>query len=95
MRPVAADQVRWAVKRKGFRAAEHGRRDHEYFFLYNGEQKTNFWVKISRGARQVEAGEIRRNAASIGISANDLFLILSCEHDEARTRQVWASRGLR
>ena len=88
MRDVPAADVRRAVKTKGFREAEHGRRDHEMYFFYDGDRKTNVFVKISHGSRYLHKGEIGINAKNIRIAAGDLFKIVSCELDAVATAKV-------
>ena len=92
IRDVPAAQVRAALRSKGFAPAEHGRRDHEMFFLLVDTKKTSFWVKLSRGASELRVGEIKMNAKAVGITGDALYRILCCEFDADRTRQVYEAR---
>jgi hypothetical protein len=86
---VSARQVRQAVLSKGFAPAEHGTRDHEMYFFMDGARKTSLWVKLSRGAKMLHLPEIKRNAKSVGLTGDDLYRILSCEHSAATTRGLF------
>jgi len=88
IRAVGAADLRRNLAKKGFREAE-GNRDHEMFFLWVGEQKTRLWVKLSRGAREIQQGEIRMNARSVKLTGDDLYKILNCEHDGDKTKQLY------
>lgn len=58
------------------------------FFFHLDGKKTSFWTKLSRNAREIRVDEIRANARSVGVKGEDLFKILSCDHDASRTRQI-------
>jgi len=73
---------------KGFRE-DSDDRDHHYFFLWLAGKKQMLRVKLSRGAKEIAREEIRRNAYSFGLTGDDLYKILSCEHDALTTAQVW------
>lgn len=88
IRPIKASLVRRSVADKGFRPAEHCRRDHEMYFFYLDGRKTNIWVKLSHGARELRRDDIRNNARSVGVDGDDLYRILNCEHDAARTLAI-------
>ncbi len=83
--------ARRSVREKGFHA-ESANRDHEMFFLYNQGKRTTFWFKISRGAREIRRDDIRNNARALGVRGEDLYKILTCEHDAAATLRVWQGR---
>jgi hypothetical protein len=87
-RPVKAADVRRNLAAKGFRSANKTGRDHEWFVFYEGEQATDFRVKLSHGASEIRQDEIRVNAKGLQIRADDLFKILSCVHDFERTREI-------
>jgi hypothetical protein len=89
IRDIPASEVRRALGIKGFSVAEHGRRDHEMYFLHVDAKKTSFWVKLSRGATALERGQIRMNARAVGIAGDALYRILSCELDAAETRRLY------
>lgn len=84
IRPVDAATARQSLRRKGFQPAD-GKRDHEMYFLWVGGLKTRFMVKISHGAKEVRRDEIRINAQAARIDGNDLYRILTCDHDAAKT----------
>ena len=87
LRPVDAPQARRALRDKGF--VESAKRDHEMYFLYIDGKKTDFWVKISHGAKEIRKDEIALNARSIGMKGQDLYLILACTHDAKATRELY------
>lgn len=86
MRPVPARQVVGSLLAKGFAKGENT--DHEfYFLLVNGEQ-TSVFFKVSFGEGDIGLGIQRRQALQWGIRGDDVFKIISCEHNEARTREL-------
>jgi hypothetical protein len=91
VKSVPAGDAVAALLAKGFRK-DPSARDHHMYFLWVGEKKHAFRVKISHGTKEIARGEIRMNANTYGISGDDLYKILCCEHDAARTLQVWNSR---
>lgn len=90
--PVPPRIARSSVLAKGFHP-KSANRDHEMYFLHTQGKQTDFWFKISRGAREVRIDDIRNNARRLGVRGEDLYKILTCEHDAAATLRVWQSRS--
>jgi hypothetical protein len=88
IRPVGTRDARRALEAKGFHKAS-GARDHEMYILHVDGAKTNFWVKLSHGAGQMRIDEIKNNARAIRTTGDDLYRIVSCEHDAAATKRVF------
>jgi hypothetical protein len=96
IRSVSGDTVRRALRDKGFRDPEHGSgRDHEMLFLHVGDKKTAFFVKLSRGARELRVDEIKNNARNIGVLGDDLYRIVCCEFDARQTQAVYMQSSRR
>ena len=94
IRSVSGDAVRRALRDKGFRDPEHGSgRDHEMFFLHVGDRKTAFFVKLSRGARELRVDEIKNNARNLGVRGDELYRIVCCEFDAQQTLAVYMQSG--
>lgn len=70
---------------KGFTQSNN---DHQYFHLYIDGKKSHFFVKISHATGELRRDEIRNNARQMRTRGDDLYKILSCEHDKNRTLQV-------
>lgn len=84
---VKAAIARRAVLSKGFEVAQ-GPRDHEVFFFCLDGKKTNLQFKISHGSNMVEQGHIRMNAKNWRIRGDDLYRIVCCDFDAAKTREI-------
>jgi hypothetical protein len=93
IRALPVKAVRQALVAKGFHPAAHGARDHEMFFLHHGDQKTDFFVKISRGAREMRLDEIRNNARQMRVAGDELFRVLCCDYDREQTLALCLARA--
>jgi|GEM_PF-1843152 len=90
IKAVPKRQLIEAILRKGFVEDVDGpARDHHYYYLWVEGKKSMLRVKLSRGATELAREEIKRNASTFGITGDDFWKILVCEHDHARTLQVW------
>lgn len=65
------------------------------FFLHHGDQVTDFFVKISRGARELRRDEISNNARQMRVPGDELFRILSCDYDREQTLALCLARPRR
>jgi hypothetical protein len=85
IKEVDARQLRRSLELKGFQENTQGRRDHEMYFFFLDGKKTSIWVKLSHGAKAIAVGEIKMNARSVGLTGDDLYRILCCDHDAETT----------
>ena len=90
--PVDAAVAIAAMNAKGFIETRTGRKDRMFHLHVNGV-KTNFWVKVSHGAKEIRRDEIRNNVRPFGIPGDALYKILCCEYDRAETLEVWQNRN--
>jgi hypothetical protein len=95
IRALPVKSVRQALAAKGFHPAVHGARDHEMFFLHHGDRKTDFFVKISRGAREMRRDEISNNARQVRVAGDQLFRVLCCEYGREQTLELCLARPKR
>jgi hypothetical protein len=89
IRAVSAIVFRQSVAQKGFRPLSG--RDHETYALFVEGKKTRWQVRLSHGRSQITANEIRLNARPLGIKGDDLYKILSCDHDLAATLELFTA----
>ena len=89
MRPLPSVTVRKSALAKGF--VEGRETDHERYYFQLDGRKTSWLVSVSHGASELRLDEIRNNARALKIHASDLFKILSCEHDAAKTLELFRS----
>ena len=87
IKPVSRMAFLASVAAKGFRPAE-GVRDHTMFFFWLDGQITKLWVKLSQGAKELRIDEIKHNARTWKVRGEDLYKILCCDHDPAKTREI-------
>lgn len=101
MRPVDAHIARRSALAKGFREAttaqgQKKRSDHYYLFYYDQQNRKTGWrIKISHGAREIMAGHIRSDAKRCQIEPEDMFKILSCDHDREWVDRHYAEQQQR
>ena len=77
IKPVLADDVRRALRAKGFREGA-AKKDHEMFHFWLDGQKTSLWVKLSHGAREIRRDEIKNNARAMHVTGEQLYNVLNC-----------------
>jgi hypothetical protein len=51
--PQKAQDVKDALGKKGFRQSTKKGRDHDFFFFFHNNRKTNIFTKISHGEREI------------------------------------------
>jgi hypothetical protein len=89
MRALAARLVRQALSSKGFVLHQGASRDHDMFFLVVEGKKSSFFVKLSRGARDMRMDEMSNSARQLRVAPSSLFKVLSCEFDAQATRRLY------
>ena len=65
------------------------------FFLYQGDQVTDFFVKLSRGARELRRDEISNNARQMRVAGDELYRVLCCDYDREQTLALCLARPRR
>ena len=87
MRPVSRAQLIQSATRKGFEQGKAS--DHLRFYFYVDGRRTRWQVYISHGASELLTHELALNARAMQLRGDDLYKILSCEHDAAKTRELF------
>lgn len=87
MKAVSASTLRSSVLKKGFVAV--GGTKHERWTLHVDGRKTQWNVKLSHGADELSVVELSLNARHIGVPANELHRVLSCEYDLDQTAALY------